>query len=135
MREAREMQSECAEDILAVETRLAAIYTEARVDLLNDMLDEYFEEDGTDWSQAPLPTGLRDCCFEIINTLVRNARRTDLECFLTHRCKNFRIRKILIFVLDIKLEHISLESRFMFKPLKLISHLLHQSVRMQQASG
>lgn len=70
MQEARELQSECAEDIMAVEGRLAAIYIEARVDLLNDMLEEYFEEDGTDWSQAALPTGLRDCCFEIVNTLV-----------------------------------------------------------------
>jgi len=40
------------------------------VELLNDMLDEYFDEDGTDWPRAPLPCGLRDSTFEVINTLV-----------------------------------------------------------------
>lgn len=68
--EARELQAECAEGIAAVESRLGGIYIEARVDLINDMLDEYFEDDGTDWQKAPLPTGLRDCALEIIDTLV-----------------------------------------------------------------
>lgn len=58
----------------AVEARLAGIYIQSRVELLNDVLEEYFEDDGTVWSEAPLPTGPRDCAFEIINALVRAFR-------------------------------------------------------------
>lgn len=72
MGEATELQAESAEDIQAVEVRLAGIYIEVRIDLLGDILEEYFDDDGTDWPNAPLPTGIRDAAFEIINTLVRS---------------------------------------------------------------
>lgn len=68
--ETRQLMAEAVEDIKAVEGRFAKTYIESRVDLLNNMLDEYFEEDGTDWSHAPLPLGLRDSTYEVINTLV-----------------------------------------------------------------
>ena len=68
--ECRQLMAETAEDIKAVEGRFAKTYIESRVELLNNMLDEYFEEDGTDWSHAPLPLGLRDSTYEVINTLV-----------------------------------------------------------------
>lgn len=70
-REARELQAECSEDVAAVEARLAGIYIQSRTELLNDVLEEYFEDDGTVWAEAPLPTGPRDCAFEIVNALVR----------------------------------------------------------------
>lgn len=65
--------AETVEDIKAVEGRFAKTYIESRVELLNNMLDEYFEEDGTDWNHAPLPLGLRDSTYEVINTLVSQA--------------------------------------------------------------
>ena len=68
-RENRELLAECVEDIRAVEARLASVYIEGRVALLNDLLEEYFEDDGTDWLRVPPPAGLRDCAFEIINAL------------------------------------------------------------------
>ena len=69
--ESKQLMAETVEDIKAVEGRFAKTYIESRVELLNNMLDEYFEEDGTDWAHAPLPLGLRDSTFEVINTLVR----------------------------------------------------------------
>lgn len=68
--ETRQLLAETSEDIKAVEGRLAKTYIEARVELLNNMLDEYFDEDGTEWSQTPLPSSLRDSTYEVINTLV-----------------------------------------------------------------
>lgn len=68
--EHRQLMGECVEDMRTLEGRLATIYIKARVEQLNEVLDEYFEEDGTDWSDAPLPTGVRDCTLEIINSLV-----------------------------------------------------------------
>ena len=72
--------AETVEDIKAVEGRFAKTYIESRVELLNNMLDEYFEEDGTDWSHAPLPLGLRDSTFEVINTLVSKRNFNSTFC-------------------------------------------------------
>ena len=54
-----------------VELRLASTYTESKAHLLNDVLEEFFFDDGSFWEAAPLPRGPRDVTFELINTMVK----------------------------------------------------------------
>ena len=68
--ENRKLMGECVEDMRILEGRLATTYIQARVEQLNEVLYEYFDEDGTDWSDAPIPTGVRDCTFDIVDCLV-----------------------------------------------------------------
>ena len=53
-----------------MELRLASTYTESKAHLLNDVLEEFFFDDGSFWEAAPLPRGPRDVTFELINTMV-----------------------------------------------------------------
>ena len=34
------------------------------------MLEEFFFDDGSFWEAAPLPSGVRDITYELINTMV-----------------------------------------------------------------
>ncbi len=54
-----------------MELRLASCYTESKAAALNDVLEEFFFDDGTLWEAAPLPTGVRDVTYEILATMVR----------------------------------------------------------------
>ena len=69
-KELKQLMGECVVDMRSLEGNLANMYIKTMVDSLNEVLDEYFEEDGTDWTNAPLPTGIRDSAFEIIPVLV-----------------------------------------------------------------
>ena len=53
-----------------MELRLASTYTESKANLLNDVLEEFFFDDGSFWEAAPLPSGVRDVTYELINTMV-----------------------------------------------------------------
>ena len=53
-----------------VELRLASTYTESKANLLNDVLEEFFFDDGSFWEAAPLPSGVRDVTYELISTMV-----------------------------------------------------------------
>lgn len=55
---------------MQVELRLASTYTESKANLLNDVLEEFFFDDGSFWEAAPLPNGVRDVTYELINTMV-----------------------------------------------------------------
>ena len=55
---------------MQVELRLASTYTESKANLLNDVLEEFFFDDGSFWEAAPLPSGVRDVAYELINTMV-----------------------------------------------------------------
>lgn len=59
-----------------VELRLASCYTESKAAALNDVLEEFFFDDGTFWEAAPLPTGVRDVTYEILATMVRGKLST-----------------------------------------------------------
>lgn len=61
-----------------VELRLASAYTEAKANALNDVLEEFFFDDGTLWEAAPLPAGVRDVTYEILATMVRR------PCIVSH---------------------------------------------------
>lgn len=54
-----------------MELRLASAYTESKAAALNDVLEEFFFDDGTLWEAAPLPSGVRDVTHEIVSTMVR----------------------------------------------------------------
>ena len=54
-----------------VELRLASAYSEAKAAALNDVLEEFFFDDGTLWADAPLPAGVRDITHEVQATMVR----------------------------------------------------------------
>lgn len=56
-----------------VELRLASTYTESKAAVLNDVLEEFFFDDGTLWEAAPLPPGVRDVTYELLATMVRAA--------------------------------------------------------------
>ena len=71
--EHRKLMGECVDDMRVLEGRLATIYIKGQVEALNEVLDEYFEDDGTEWADAPIPTGIRDCTFEIISFLVQSS--------------------------------------------------------------
>ncbi|CAL5224212.1 g6858 [Coccomyxa viridis] len=68
--EVESLAEECSEDIKQVELRLASTYTESKAHLLNDVLEEFFFDDGSFWEAAPLPRGPRDVTFELINTMI-----------------------------------------------------------------
>ncbi len=61
-----------------VELRLASCYTESKAAALNDVLEEFFFDDGTLWEAGPLPTGVRDVTYEILATMV--SENTFLVC-------------------------------------------------------
>ena len=65
-----------------MELRLASTYTESKAHLLNDVLEEFFFDDGSFWEAAPLPCGPRDVTFELINTMVRPKRHQLSQCTL-----------------------------------------------------
>lgn len=62
-----------------VELRLASTYTESKTHLLNDVLEEFFFDDGSFWEAAPLPRGPRDVTFELINTMVKPQMRFCID--------------------------------------------------------
>ena len=70
MQEVLSLAEECSEDIKQVELRLASTYTESKAGLLNDVLEEFFFDDGSFWEAAPLPSTVRDIIYELINTMV-----------------------------------------------------------------
>ena len=82
---------ECVEDMRALEGNLANTYIKARVERLNEVLSEYFEEDGMEWKSAPLPVGVRECTFEIINSLVGIAQ---LYTSYSHACLNNKAQNV-----------------------------------------
>ncbi|KAK9814628.1 hypothetical protein WJX72_008970 [[Myrmecia] bisecta] len=68
--ECRELCAECGEDIKQVEGRLVSVFIDSKANVLNDVLEEYFFEDGTDWAAAPAPVALRDAAVELVDALV-----------------------------------------------------------------
>ncbi len=54
-----------------MELRLASAYSEAKAAALNDVLEELFFDDGTLWTAAPLPAGVRDITHALAATMVR----------------------------------------------------------------
>lgn len=62
-----------------MELRLASTYTESKANLLNDVLEEFFFDDGSFWEAAPLPSGVRDVTYELINTMVTLLRLHPLQ--------------------------------------------------------
>ncbi|CAL8463713.1 g3247 [Coccomyxa elongata] len=68
--ECNNLCQECSEDIKQAKLRLASCYTESKAAALNDVLEEFFFDDGTLWEAAPLPTGVRDVTYEILATMV-----------------------------------------------------------------
>ena len=66
---------------MQVELRLASAYSEAKAAALNDVLEEFFFDDGTLWADAPMPAGVRDApiTHEVQATMVRWPRAAKLK--------------------------------------------------------
>ncbi|GAB4814736.1 hypothetical protein N2152v2_001782 [Parachlorella kessleri] len=69
-KEGQAAAAQCAAELEAVEHDLVMAYIDRKQAVLDQVMEEFFFGDGTDWESAPPPTGMRPVVLELLHTLV-----------------------------------------------------------------